>query len=77
MCIHAATIYGYSYKGMLSKFIPLAAHTRRNRVVAYVKAIRKNYSLCVVYTHVNDGTWPSILCSRRLLQEAERLPLSS
>ena len=46
----------HSYKQILSKFIPLTACVWRNRVVAYVIAIRKNYSICVIYTHVNDGT---------------------
>ena len=76
--MHAATIYSHSYEGMLSKSIPLAARAGCNRVVAYIIAIRKNYvSVCVVYIHINDGTSPSILCSRRSLQEAERLSLSS
>ena len=78
--MHACpTIYScsYSYKRMLSKSIPLAARASCNRVVAYVIAIyiKTSYSVCVVYTHVNDGTWPSILCTRWSLQEAERLPL--
>ena len=62
--IHAATIYSYSYKGMLSKYIPLVARAWCNRVVPYVIAILKNYSysVCVVYMHVNDETWPSISC---------------
>ena len=78
MHMHAATIYDYSYKGMLSKSIPLAAHPLRNRVADYDIAIRKtSYNVYVVYTHFNDGTWPSILCSRWSLQEAERLSLSS
>ena len=77
MHLHAATIYGYSYEGMLSKSVPLAAYAGHNRVVVYVIAILKNYSICVVYMHIDDGTWPSILCSIRSLQEAERLPLSS
>ena len=65
------SIYDNSYKGMLSKSIALATCAFRNRVVACVIAIRKNYSVCVVYTHVNDGTWQSVWCSRRSLQEAE------
>ena len=41
--VHAyATIYSYSYKGMLSKSIPLAARAWRIRVVAYVIAMHKN-----------------------------------
>ena len=58
-----SSMYAYSYKGILSKSIPLAACALRNRVVAYVIAIHKNYSVCVIYTHVNDVTWPSIWCS--------------
>ena len=64
MRMHVAPICGYSYKGILSKSIPLAARARRNRVLAYVIAIHKNYSICVVYKDVNDATWLSILCSR-------------
>ena len=71
---HAATIYGYSYKEMLSKSITLVARAWHNKVVAYVIAIRKNYSAFVVYMHVNDG---SILFSRWSLQKAERHLLSS
>ena len=41
MRMYAATIYHYSYKGMHRKSILLAAHARRNRVVAYVIAIRQ------------------------------------
>ena len=35
-------IYGYSYKGMLTKSIPLAACAWLNRAIAYDIAIRKN-----------------------------------
>ena len=52
-------------------------HDVHNRVVAYDIALHKNYSVCVVYTHVNNGTLPSILRSRRSVQKAERCPLSS
>ena len=49
MRMHAATIYGYSYKEMLSKSIPLATCTWCNRVVAYDIDIRKtSYSTCVI-----------------------------
>ena len=50
-----------------------------NRVVAYDIAICKNYSysVCVVYTHINDGTWLSILCSRRITSGSRKAPLSS
>ena len=36
-------LYGYGYKGMLSKSIPLAACAWCNMVVAYIIAMCKNY----------------------------------
>ena len=46
------SIYAYSYKGILSKSIPLAACALRNRVVAYVIAIRKTTAF-VLFTRTS------------------------
>ena len=56
--MNAATIYSYSYKGMLSKSIQLAVvhdiTEQQPMLQLYVKL--RSYRVCAVYMHINDGT---------------------